>query len=154
MNVIHPLTNLISTSMAKAQHLAIEEVTADLNLRRGTVARILLTVAFADASLRDRIQDEAVAQIGATFTTRTDRCAVQVLVNDETEAALTSIAQSTGAGRGEVARAALIVAVAELDRFHEAFRAEAQAHAAAKARSKQQLINRLSRINRTNEVQA
>ncbi|HDR9033403.1 TPA: hypothetical protein QDB07_000852 [Burkholderia vietnamiensis] len=115
MTVRQPLTNLITTSIAKAQLLAIDEATTTLDLPRGTVARVLATAVFADPTLRDWI---------------------------------------TGAGRGEVARAALIVAGAEIHRFHDVLHGEAQARAAAKARSQQQLIHRLSRMNQTNEVQA
>ncbi|MGX5873014.1 hypothetical protein MJ547_04530, partial [Burkholderia gladioli] len=154
MNVQHPLTTLITTSIAAAQRQAIADATEALDLPFGTIGRILVTEVFADGALRDQIEKEAAAQIGVKFTTRTDRCAMQMLIDDETDAALQSVARSTGAGRGVVARAALIVAVSTLTNFNEALRDAALARAAAKARSQQQLINRLSRMNQTNEVQA
>ncbi|WP_186083174.1 hypothetical protein [Burkholderia gladioli] len=147
MNVRQPLSNVLPTSITTAQRQMLVELSTEMHLPLGTVGRVLITGVFAAPLLRARVPEETSRQKGWRFAPATDRCSVHVLVDDRTQGMVTEVMDSTKARCGEVARAALIVAAGDLQRFHIDLRSEAQAHAEAKGRGQRELAKRLGRTN-------
>ncbi|MCA8287632.1 hypothetical protein [Burkholderia vietnamiensis] len=153
MNVRQPLSNVLPTSITTEQRQMLVKLSTAMHLPLGTVCRVLITGVFAVPLLRARVPEETSRQKGWQFAPATDRCSVHVLVDDRTQGMVTEVMDSTKARRGEVARAALIVAAEDLQRFHDDLRSEAQARAEAKGRGQRELAKRLGRTNHS-EVRA
>ena len=156
MNVRHSVSNLIPMSVTVSQRQTLDELSTEMALPLGTIGRVLVTEVFADPLLRARVLVETTRQKGRRFSPASDRCSYQVLVDDRTYAMVADVMGSTGVRCGVVARAALIVAAADLQAFRDALRSEVRARAVAKGRAQQHYTKYVKRQDRTNhnEVQA